>query len=305
MKEIKVKIVAQENDSYNEVWKVIGEKRYFARHTAYGGEWFFVCDPFGYCELDHSCPDDYVFIVCDAEGAELFRSCNKDESRLFPPLRVLARQEYAKYASEHPNKSAVQEADDSTELYAMAFFGRSCRTCSEWLLGFKDPELYGSEACDYDENWVYCKCEEISRKVLSVFTYAGDEYAIEQVDYRHKVCGKTWSEIYSAGWLMSSMFDQSDIGTVIPERYALKLVEEAVIKQYGAKRLSAVALEMENAVCEVIVSAYDVAKKAIAGDYRRKNIERLLRDGVSGFFSSANEMEKAFSNKAVYKDYSI
>ena len=62
----KVQLYMTENDCYNELWKVVGTKnRFFCRHV-FGKfkTWYYVCDPLGYCELDHPA-DDIEFIVTD------------------------------------------------------------------------------------------------------------------------------------------------------------------------------------------------------------------------------------------------
>jgi len=50
MKEIKVKLYADENDSFVELWKVIdhvkGDPLYYGRYTYNDeGTWYYVCDP--------------------------------------------------------------------------------------------------------------------------------------------------------------------------------------------------------------------------------------------------------------------
>ena len=59
MTEIKVYLYASENDCYVELWKSVDEEKYYGRYTYNdAGTWYYVCDPLGYCELDHTVNDD-------------------------------------------------------------------------------------------------------------------------------------------------------------------------------------------------------------------------------------------------------
>ena len=148
MKEIKVKLKYHENDDYNELWLEIngrGNNRYYARHT-YGwtGTWYFVSDPLGYCELDHPCPDDYIFIVCDQKGNELFRSCNGDDSCNFPCLRAMEIDEWNKFIESSERQITAKHKDSDFLIHAITGMTRNGR--DRWVLTFKDPEIYGDVA---------------------------------------------------------------------------------------------------------------------------------------------------------------
>ena len=312
IKEFRVKLEIHENDDYVEVWKVIvkknEKKRYFARYTYGEGEWFFVADPHGYCELDSRCPDNYVFIVCDQNGKELFRSCNGDDSRKFPPLRVLAKQKFAEFAKEHPEMVGKKALDTSLELYLHWATGELHFSHDKWLLTFKDPDIYGDEARDYDENWCYCRWEETGKKVLAKFDYVGDTYTIERQDLRHTICGKKWSEISSAGWLMATIFDESDIGTMANKTEAIKAVADMLKELYPEAKyaLSYARTVYGDYVYEERLPFSKAAELVINRDFHTRNIERILteREKAVGikFYETTMKLEAAHPDARVIWD---
>lgn len=165
MKEFKVYLFAHENDDYNEIWKVKNKDKYFARHTYYGGEWYFVSDaPYGYCELVTLCPDDYCFIVCTKRGKELFRSTNADATGRFPSLRQKCIDEWNKVRSKHPNVSREGQR--------------------QWLGEFLTPEIKERLMADpltnvcIEDNFCYCWYDCIESEKISSFSHLGVEHCI-------------------------------------------------------------------------------------------------------------------------------
>ena len=66
--EIQIQIYYHENDNYDELWKVVGTPKgeagkYYVRATEYGGYWYTVCDPLGYCERNYTVKEDVLFII--------------------------------------------------------------------------------------------------------------------------------------------------------------------------------------------------------------------------------------------------
>ena len=228
--ERKVKIKNQENDSFVELWQLVDNPRkYVGRYTGGLGEWVAICDPLGYCEIDHAFGPDDVFIVCDKKGNELFRSRNGDGSAHFKKLEKEARDQMAEYLKDHDIGIVI--SNPHAEFLARAYSGSPVGRFEDWLCSFQDPDLY-PEAKDYPENWIYYDVEETGGECLKKFTHLGTEYEIERVDYKHKYCGKAFSYVYSAGYYIGAIFDQTMIGTMYTKWQASKILTEAIKKHF-------------------------------------------------------------------------
>ena len=87
-KEVRVQLLYTEVNDYQELWKVVGEEKYYSRYTYGLPKWYSVCDPLGYAELNQTLPEDIIFIVCDDEGNELFGLSNL-EGAILPTLEEM------------------------------------------------------------------------------------------------------------------------------------------------------------------------------------------------------------------------
>jgi hypothetical protein len=252
MKEIKVRLYVSENDDYVELWKVInpeeGKPDYFGRYTyADEGTWYYVCDPLGYCELDHSVGKDVMFIVCDNNGNEVCRYSNADKNPL-PKFETVMHNEWSKIKDSLPHNIENHTAD----FWAEAILGETTLSINQWLLSFKDPDLYQKEINDmygYDENWCYCRTKEIKYEPIkgSEFTYLGEKYCFTKVTNKHEICGVEWiayectdveyviddwcNSIHSYG-TMGNWFDKSNVGAMYDRRTARLLAEKALDEIY-------------------------------------------------------------------------
>jgi len=224
--EYKVKLRYQEDDSYNELWQIVGTKKYVARHTHGGGIWYHVCDPLGYRELDYPFRDDDIFIVCDQKGKELFRTSNGDGTSRFNTIEQEGREQWSKYFSNLPH--SFKPSNPHAEFMAHWATGVPQGKLNKWLLSFKDPDIY-PEAKDYDDNWVYFMIEKDDKpETLYEFQWLGETWKIEKVHCKHKICGVEWDEYYSADYFMGSDFDETNIGTMYSETEARKILSEAI-----------------------------------------------------------------------------
>lgn len=179
MQSKKVQLYMTENDSYNELWRVVGTKtKFFCRHV-FGGQgiWYYVCDPLGYCELSHPA-DDIEFTVCDANGKALFKSSN--QTKPFPTFEATIKEKWEEI------KKTISYHD--------------YKDWKKWLLSFKDPALYAKEIKEmygYDENWLYCRTKYTHATDIpgSEFTYLGSSYKLARVFYEHTVCHESFADI--------------------------------------------------------------------------------------------------------------
>lgn len=307
MFEFKVKLKYHENDSYNELWQVVGEQKYFARHTYNGGIWYFVTDPLGYCELDYPCPDDYIFIVCDQKGNELFKSTNADDSCNFPCLRELRRREWNKL------KNSLQIYEENSELnfYIHAFTGHTGSTLDKWLLTFKDPEIYGDKAKDYDENWVWWT-KEIDEEIIGSFEYVGTTYYITKVRKKHEICGVEWFEYYSADEFMGAWYDKNIVGAMYPESEAIKKVVETLKEiypgcEYGISAINIYKIGDSQFEYEKRMKLADAARNLLNGNYNRKFVDSVIENEKKNpsFYKNIYEIRKIYPECQADYSYSI
>lgn len=298
MKEFKVKLKYHENDDYNELWLVINgmkANQYFARNT-YGwtGMWYFVSDPLGYCELDHPCPNDYIFIVCDQKGNELFRSCNGDDSCNFPCLRAMEIDEWNKFIE--ASKQNITSFSRDSDFFAHWATGMTSDGCDRWLLTFKDPEIYGDVAKDYDENWCWHYTEVGEPEILATFNYAGTDYHITRQRYKHNNCGVEWDNYYSGQHYKGSVFDSNNVGTMYSAREATEKVVAALKEIYPN--------------CKYTISAVDEYPAYGRGEkyYSERKMkfwtaaERLLGRNYNRIFVDS-VIENERNNPSMYADY--
>jgi len=186
MKEIKVRLYAHENDSYNELYKVIAgntKEKYFARHTYNSGVWYFVSDPLGYCELSHVCPGDYIFVVCDKNGAELFKDSNGEISNPFPTLERQAVAAWDGIKAKYPTTDGL----------------------NDWLQSFLTAEIkeqLKKEPC-IETNWVWSWFTVVNKEVIAEFGHLGEQYCIYKVTNKHKYCGCEWIEYFAGAKKMN------------------------------------------------------------------------------------------------------
>ena len=295
MKEIKIVIYRHENDSYVELYKVIGGDttvKYFARATYGGGEngeWYFVADPLGYCELDHGCPDDYVFILCDNDGKELFRDSNGAVKNPFPTLERKAELSWGEISNEYPCKR---------------------EGLNNWLLSYLTKELSATTLKDepcHDANWSYW-FDEISRKVLHRFTHLGENYCIYSVSRKHRYCDCEWVEYYSGYEVMDeytsyikwhgSFFDESKTGPNYSENVAVDIVINALKAIYKSSYKLSYVNRADWGDYEQKMDYRQAAKLLLKGNYCRTFVHEVADKEKSNrtFYDDSEKMRQDFPN---------
>lgn len=292
--EIRVQIDRHENDCYVEVWKVVGERKYFARYVYGRPIWYFVCDPHGYCELDHACPDSYVFIVCDQRGKELFRSSNGDPNSSFPTLSACIKEEWQKI---HGDLGACRDG------------------FRDWLLSYmtpenlaKDPET--TQFCPED-NWVWCWHDRVEAKSVCDFEYLGEPYCIWAVTYKHRYCDCVWVEYLSGNkhmdweypWFMEHhgyCFPQHTHGPMYSRSQAIEIVSAALKEIYETDYSLSYVNEQswDGLPHEQKMTVRAAAEKLIGNDLSRKNVDTL----TTAEWDCRHFYAKTSLAKAVYPD---
>jgi hypothetical protein len=223
MKEIKLRLYSHMNDSYNELYKVLNgdtKVKYFARHCWNdSGTWYFVADPHGYCELDHSCPEDYIFIVCGHNGKTLFKDSNGEISNPFPTLERKAK---IVWNSIKDRFSTIDGLND-------------------WLLSYLTREVIETtlkgQYCPY-ENWVAFWYDETGREVIEQFEHLGEKYCIYKINRKHRYCDCEWIEYFAGpetmdeytNWIAyyGAYFDENKVGTCYSPNEARRVVMSAL-----------------------------------------------------------------------------
>ena len=284
--EIQVQIYHYENDNYDELWKVVGTPKgeagkYYVRATEYGGCWYTVCDPLGYCERNCTVKEDVLFIICNPEGNPIGASSNVNPE--FPTLKQKARAEW-----ERIKDSVNHITEDKTKnFWSMCWDGTSTLSINQWLESFMDTDLYAEEINEmhgYPENWVM-RCKEINKTAISMFEHLGVEYAIYKVKYKHTICGVEYYEFYSGAYpfmgeyenyidFYASWFDTENVGSMYPKKIAIQKVKEQLKQIYG-----------DNYICEYTeryggrliypITIDEAARRLIGNDFHRVVVDSI------------------------------
>lgn len=270
--EHRVRLYAEENDAYDELW-ITDSGKYFVRYTYEpGGSWYFVSDPLGYRERDYRCPDHMRFHVCDEKFKELFISSNKPGEG-FPCLRELRKTVWKSWVRDHPD--LIGENESAILLFHM-LTGASPSLLDNWLLEFKDPETYGDAAKGYDENWCLC-ADVIDEEETAGFQYAGNHYSIRRLKQRHRICGVEWDEYYCAGQYMGFTCDRQ-AGTMYSSRLAKCLVVSALKKIYPTCRY---LFPIDTSHEKAYERKYELARAAellLDSNYRKSFVDELIQE---------------------------
>ena len=241
MKEYRVKFYSEEDGSYVELWKLVDQEKFIARHTWGPKCWYYVSDPLGYRELDHPMRDDVTVIVCDQNGNELFRTSNADDSVNFNTPKQEAHEQWAKFVEN--TKTEIVTENQSAQFMAHWMLGTPVGRFNDWLLSFQDPELYEG-ARDYPENWLHCRNEQVGEfETLAEYTYLGETKKIERGHFRHMICGAEWDEYYSGNHFIGHTFDDSHVGTMYSEIEARRILSAAIKSHFPEARVLSVVHE--------------------------------------------------------------
>lgn len=305
-KEIKVYKYYDENDCYVELWKVVGEEKYFGRYDSNNeGTWYYVADPLGYCELDGKVSRDIVFILCDEKGNEYYRYSN-GQSNPLPTFNAYIKQMWKKVKDTIPHNTENDEAN----FWSMCWNGETTRKLNQWLVSFMDKDLYPKEIADmygYEENWYGCWHNtetEYTPISGSEFEYLGSKYQFVKVHHKHDVCGVEWDTFeccdspLQMGWWgtethpqvqsymeMGNWFNDSKYGTMMDSMTARNKVAEKLAelfpKEKDYQKLLIVKEKKNPASYEAPSYCWektygDCAEMLIDRDYHIKNITYLI-----------------------------
>lgn len=291
MKKVRVTLYQSENDDYVELWKVLDQKTkdpaYYGRYT-YGdeGTWFYVADPLGYCELDRSVENDVLFICCDENGKECARYTNADKNPL-PKFKTIMTQKWEAISQQIIHNTENMEKDFLSEYLT----GRTTLKINQWLLTFKDPDLYEKEIADmngYDENWTDCRKKEIGYESIpgSEFEYLGKKYQFTKRKMRHTVCGVEWvefvctdspyivDETYGLTYYgyMGNQFDETKTGACLDKTSAMKTVSKELEIIYGCKNV----IDFRSVYDIQSYGLLHAAEKLLNGDLHKSNVRSVI-----------------------------
>lgn len=316
MKEIKVKLYRHEDDSYVELWKVLspqkGEPKYYGRYT-YGnsGTWYTIHDPHGYCEMGSPVSNDVMFLLCDEKGEEYFRYSNADENPL-PKLETVVSMEWDKIKDSIQHNTENHTAD----FWAESLCGETVLGINQWLLTFKDPDLYKQEIDamhGYDENWIYCRTRQVRCEPIpgTEFSYLGKKYQFTKVTCWHTVCGAKWIEYKCTDspckidkWIgkvvyyydMGNWYDSSNIGTMYDRRTARNVVINALEEIYPKVNDNDELLYVKQNGCAYLEKkSYGKAAEALLGNdlHRDKVLDIIKTEREEHHFYQDTEKNRA------------
>lgn len=179
IKVFNVKPYLDENDEYVELWQDIDNpKRYFGRLTFYGGEWYIVSDPLGYCELSHPCPENYTFRIHDADETYLFDSSNRVNS-----IQPLTTNEAINQAIKNMDTSEINFKSQELNDYILSY-----------LTPELEKELYSQGLYCVKDNFRDFWHDMRYGEILDSFNHLGKNYYIWKIRYKHKFADFEWYE---------------------------------------------------------------------------------------------------------------
>lgn len=276
MKYIKVKFYSEDSGNCQQLFKTIDKQNeqhsFYAR--SYHLKWYTVSDPLGYSELDCLVSEDITFIICDDKSNELFHSSNSDKET-FPFMQTACKNKWEKYCKEHVQKDISENNEVNYLIHAVS--GNQVDNLSKWLLTFKDPELYGASAKDYDENWTMFRIEELSRKRLQKFSYCGLKLEITEITRRHTICNVTWKEYYSGQEYCGSVFDSTNIGNMYSVTEANKKVTKVLKEIFGDRYYITFVSKSGGYYYERHYKLYQAAELLLNGNYNRNFVNELIK----------------------------
>lgn len=285
---VKVKLYLHENDEYNELWKEVEGKRYFARHTYKGSIWYYVCDPWGFRELDRPCENDLTFIVCDQKGNPLFEDSNATDF-VFPTLDGAAALKWATVQDKYPVQNDL--------------------IWESWLLSYMTPENLAKDpaATQFcpEDNWTLCWFDMVDHKAVETFEYLGETYAIWAIRYRHRYCDCEWTSYMSGylnmDWEYPSFIllhgDQFDdvYGPMYSRADAIYKVSNALREIYNNKSLSRISGSIGYHY-ELKLSYHQAAEILINGDLHRAHIDEVINNEKKkhSFYNNREDMKRDY-----------
>jgi hypothetical protein len=266
------------------------------------GTWYTVSDPLGYCELDCHVKDDVMFILCDTDGNEYYRYSNADKNPL-PKFETVIRMEWDKVKDKIPHNTE----NHSVDFWAEAIYGETTLGINQWLLTFKNPDLYKKEIDDmygYDENWLYCRTEEVKYEPIDgkEFSYLGNKYQFTKVTNRHTVCGVEWIEYQCTDvpyviddWTkrvnsymtLGNWYDKTNIGAMMDKRSANLLTINMLKEIYPCEEKTPSLLWIRTDTfygtdkeCHILyrISYKEAAEKILGKELHRGKVFSLLAD---------------------------
>lgn len=287
--EIQIQIYYHENDNYDELWKVVGTPngeagKYYVRSTDFGGYWYTVCDPLGYCERNYGVKDDVLFIICKPNGEPIGASSNVNPE--FLTLKQKCKKEWDRIKD---NFNHISE-DKTKNFWSMCWDGTSTLSINQWLESFMDTDLYAEEIKEmhgYPENWVM-RCKEIDKEAISTFEYLGVGYAIYRMKCKHTICGVEYYEFYSGKYpfmgeyenyvdFYASWFDAENVGTMYPKKIAFNKVKEELKVVYG----NAYVCEYKERYGGKLIyplTLEEITKRLIGNDLHRVKVDSIAKN---------------------------
>lgn len=281
-----IRLYRTADDCYNELWyeeTEEGKRKFYIRHTCGLPFFAYVCDPLGYCEMDHSVADNVIFIILSEDGErEIFGVSNLHGAN-FPTLEETCRREWNRIKADYPHFDENSTAD----WWSQTLGNGTTNICNMWLLTFMDPVQYEKEIKDmygYEENWVM-RMKTVGRELIGGFQYLGKDYYIIKEIKEHTVCGKRvieyWvdDKIILGEWdshvLFLSDYCEGKPGPMYPEREAVNVVEKALRKIYEEKQISEIH-DSYGYIYELFIGYKDAAKRLLNGNYNRKRVCNLI-----------------------------
>lgn len=336
-----VEFCYDETGIFTEIYKNVNYKndgsqgsKYYARYYAYGEPvWYSVCGvEDGYCELNCEIKNNVVFEIVN-ENTVLLTQGNGIDYK-YPSWKTWVKETLKSIiSSDNKVLSNVTEFYNEDVAFWSGLNGAAYSKIKfdKWLLSYKDKNIVGEPANDYDENWLnfyqYVGIEKLSKSYKNLLTMHNEEFALFKVHMTHKYCNAEWYEYWlgfvnvdnlydGLAYLVGYEYDINKIGTVYSKSIAIN-IEDKIINALNLKsEISSTNIFLDYYYLYYIDTDYSTVKrievsslvrqlndKLFYGSYNRKAVDRFMsHNDVKIRLELATVFQRVFYSKAEMLD---
>ena len=265
-----VEFCYDETGKFTEIYKNVNYKndgsqgdKYYARCYYGMPVWYSVCGvEDGYCELNCEIKNNVVFEIVN-ENTVLLTQGNGIDYK-YPSWKTWVKETLKSIiSSDNKVLSNVTEFYNEDVAFWSGLNGAAYSKIKfdQWLLSYKDKNIVGEPADDYDINWVNSYqdvgIEKLSKVYKNLLRH-NEELALFKVHMTHKYCNAEWYEYWlgfvnvdnlydGLAYLVGYEYDISKIGTVY---------SKSITKDIENKIIEALKLKPETSSTNMFINEY-------------------------------------------------
>lgn len=269
-----VEFYYDETDAFTELYRNVNYKKdgsqgskYYARYYAYSEPvWYSVSGvDDGYCELGSTIIDDMVFeIVSENDKNTVLLTQGNGIDYKYPSWKTWVKETLKSIiSSDNKVLSNVTEFYNEDVAFWSGLNGAAYSKIKfdQWLLSYKDKNIVGEPANDYDINWVNSYqdvgIEKLSKVYKNLLRH-NEELALFKVHMTHKYCNAEWYEYWlgfvnvdnlydGLAYLVGYEYDNTKIGTVY---------SKSITNDIENKIIEALNLKPETSSTNIFINEY-------------------------------------------------